>query len=137
MISAVLLEQVTPLAMEAALAVQQASVTRAQATDKLCSRPGQRAASEADLARRHLMAVAPAHRLVARTREDVRHEQRAQLEQAKAAWHNGVPQTHTCSMSKNKRRFGASPQTFQALVAPGDLLQAKKRLVRLLIEDGT
>ena len=44
MISAVLLEQVTPLAMEAALAVQQASVTRAQATDKLCSRQVQRAA---------------------------------------------------------------------------------------------
>jgi resolvase-like protein len=35
MLSAVLLEQVTPLAMEAALAVQQAIVTRAQETDKL------------------------------------------------------------------------------------------------------
>jgi Recombinase/Recombinase zinc beta ribbon domain len=67
MISAVWLEQVTPLAMEAALAVQQAIVTRAQETDKLFSRQGQRAEYAAALARRHLMAVAPENRLVART----------------------------------------------------------------------
>jgi len=44
MISAVLLEQGTPLAMEAAIAVQHAIVTRAAETDKRLSRQGQRAA---------------------------------------------------------------------------------------------
>jgi len=48
------------------LAVQQEIVTRAQETDKLLSRQGQRAEYAADLARRHLMAVAPENRLVAR-----------------------------------------------------------------------
>ena len=47
-LSAVLLEQVTPMAMEAALAVQQEIVTRAQEADKLLRRQVQRAPYEAD-----------------------------------------------------------------------------------------
>ena len=48
MMSAVLLEQVTPMAMEAALAVQQEIVTRAQEADKLLRRQVQRAQYEAN-----------------------------------------------------------------------------------------
>jgi hypothetical protein len=48
MISSVWLAQVTPMAMEAALAVQQEIVTRAQEADKLLRRQVQRAQYEAD-----------------------------------------------------------------------------------------
>jgi hypothetical protein len=48
MMSAVLLDQVTPMAMEAAWAVHQAIVTRAQEADKLLRRQVQRAPYEAD-----------------------------------------------------------------------------------------
>ena len=71
MISAVLLEQVPPLAMEAALAVQQEIVQRAREAEKLLHRQVERAQYEADLAKRRLMAVDPALRHVAQTLEPV------------------------------------------------------------------
>ena len=66
MLSAVLLEQVTPLAMEAALSVQQAP-QRLHEAEKLLHRQVERAQYEADLAKRRLMAVDPANRHVAQT----------------------------------------------------------------------
>ena len=65
--SAVLLEQVTPRALEAALAVQQAILQRAHETAKLRPRQGARAQEDAEGATRRLMAVAPANRHVAQT----------------------------------------------------------------------
>ena len=67
MLSVVLLEQVTPLAMEAALAVQQEILKRAHEAEKLLHRQVERAQYEADVATRRLMAVAPANRHVAQT----------------------------------------------------------------------
>ncbi len=86
MISAVLLEQITPMAMEAAIAVQHDIVQRAEETDKLLRRQVERAEYEAERARRHFMAVEPENRLVAKTLEEDWNAKLQHLEQAKAEY---------------------------------------------------
>jgi len=85
MITSLLLEQRTPLAMEAALSVQQEILPRAQEAEKLLHRQGERAQYDADLAKRRLMAVDPANRHVAQTLEDDWNDNLAHLHQAKQA----------------------------------------------------
>jgi hypothetical protein len=65
MLSALLLEQMTPRAMAAAVSVQQAIRQRAQKAETLVHRQGARAQDDADWAQRRLMAVDPGHRHVA------------------------------------------------------------------------
>ena len=138
MISAVLLEQVTPLAMEAAIAVQHEIVKRAEETDKLLSRQVQRAEYEADLARRHLMAVEPANRLVARTLEDEWNEKLEQLEQAKAECEKRRAKNQYVLDEQKRAEIRRIATDFPSLWShPATSLQDKKRMVRLLIEDVT
>jgi hypothetical protein len=83
MLSAVVLEQVPPLAMAAALAVQQEILKRAHEAEKLLHRQVERAQYDADLAKRRLMAVDPALRHVAQTLEDDWNDKLEHLQQAK------------------------------------------------------
>ena len=64
-VSEILLEKVTPMAVDAAISVQQEIIKRAQEADQLLRRQVERAQYDADLARRRLMSVAPENRLVA------------------------------------------------------------------------
>jgi hypothetical protein len=136
--SAVFRDQVTPMAMAAALAVPQASVTRAQAADTLVRRQGQRAPEEAEGARRRLRAVEPDHRLVAQTWEDAWHEQRRPRAQANVAWATRratSPYVLEAPQHAEMRRLAtALPRLWSppALAVPDN-----NRLVRRLLEDGT
>jgi hypothetical protein len=85
MSTSLLLEQMTPRAMEAALSVQQDMLQAAQEAEKLLHRQGERAQDDADVAKRRRMAVDPANRPVAQTWEDAWHDKRAPLPQAKQA----------------------------------------------------
>jgi hypothetical protein len=85
MSTSLLLEQMTPRAMEAALSVQQEMLQRAQEAEKLLHRQGERAQDDAAVAKRRRMAVDPANRHVAQTWEDAWHDKRAPLPQAKQA----------------------------------------------------
>ena len=60
-----LVEAVTPMALEAALSVQQELQARREETDRLRRQQVERARYEADLARRRYMQVDPENRLVA------------------------------------------------------------------------
>ena len=92
----ILLEKVTAMTVKAAIAVQQEIVKRAQEADQLLHRQVERAQYDADLARRRLMAVDPADRLVAQTLEQEWNEKLRLLEQArhdceaKRQHHHGV-----------------------------------------------
>ncbi len=66
-ITKVLLEQVTPVAVDAAISGQREIVKRAEETDRLLHLHVERAQYEADLARRRVMSVDPENRLVAQT----------------------------------------------------------------------
>jgi DNA invertase Pin-like site-specific DNA recombinase len=138
MISSVLLEQVTPMALEAAIAVQHEIVKRAQETDKLLRRQVERAEYEADLARRHLMAVEPENRLVARTFEDEWNEKLQQLEQAKAEYEQRRAKSQSVLDAQKQAEIRRIATDFPSLRAhPATSMQDKKRLLRLLIEDVT
>jgi DNA invertase Pin-like site-specific DNA recombinase len=64
-VGTLLVEAVTPVALELALAVQQEMTARLDEADRLRHRQVERAQYEADLARRRYMQVDPANRLVA------------------------------------------------------------------------
>ncbi len=64
-IGALLIEAVSPVALEVALTVQQELQSRLEEADSLRLKQVERAQYEADLARRRYMRVEPEHRLVA------------------------------------------------------------------------
>jgi hypothetical protein len=64
-IGALLVEAVSPVALEVALTVQQELQSRLEEVDRLCLQQVARAQYEADLARRRYMRVDPENRLVA------------------------------------------------------------------------
>jgi DNA invertase Pin-like site-specific DNA recombinase len=138
MISSVLLDQVTPMAMEAAITVQHEIVKRAKETDKLLRRQVERTEYEADLARRHLMAVEPENRLVARTFEDAWNEKLEQLEQAKAEYEQRRAKSQYVLDAQKQAEIRRIATDFPSLWAhPATSMRDKKRMVRLLIEDVT
>jgi hypothetical protein len=138
MISSVLLDQITPMAMEAAIAVQHEIVKRPQETDNLLRRQVERAEYEADLARRHLMAVEPENRLVAKTLEDAWNEKLQQLEQAKIEYEKRRTQNQYMLEAPKQAEIRRLATDFPSLWEhPATSIQDKKRLLRLLIEDVT
>jgi len=138
MISSVLLEQITPMAMEAAIAVQHDIVNRGQETDQLLRRQVERAEYEADRARRHLMAVEPENRLVAKTLEDDWNEKLQGLEQAKAEYETRRSQSQCGLDAHQQAEIRRIATDFPSLWShPATSMSDKKRLVRLLIEDVT
>jgi DNA-binding transcriptional regulator YiaG len=135
MSSSLLLEQLTPLAMEAALSVQQDILQRAQEAEKRLHRQGERAQDEADLAKRRLMAVDPANRHGAQTFEDDWSDKLAHLPQAK--------QEYATRRANSRYVLDAQKQAEIRRLAtdcpsiwshPATANQDKKRMVRLLIE---
>jgi DNA invertase Pin-like site-specific DNA recombinase len=138
MISSVLLDQVTPMAMEAAIAVQHDIVKRVEEANKLLRRQVERAEYEADLARRHLMAVEPENRLVARTFEDAWNEKLEQLEQAKAEYEQRRAKSQYVLDRQKQAEIRRIATDFPSLwVHPATSMPDKKRMVGLLIEDVT
>ena len=68
-VSALLMEAVTPVALEVSLAVQQELLSRLEEVDQLRLKQVERARYEANLAQRRYMQVEPENRLVADTLE--------------------------------------------------------------------
>jgi hypothetical protein len=138
MLTSLLLEQMTPRAMEAALSVQQEMLQQAQEAAKLWHRQVERAQYAADLAKRRLMAVDPANRHVAQTLEDDWNDKLAHLHQAK--------QDDDTRRATSRDVLDAQKQAEIRRLAtdlpriwshPATAHQDKKRMVRLLIEDVT
>ncbi|MCZ7663133.1 MAG: recombinase family protein [Thermoleophilia bacterium] len=109
-----LVETVTPLALEVALAVQEELETRAGEADRLRLKQVERARYEAELAQRRYLKVDPDNRLVAGSLEaDWNQKLRAQAE-AQEAYERERAGGGVCSARSNGRRSSRWPPTFPA-----------------------
>jgi hypothetical protein len=105
---------------------------------QLLRRQVERAEYEADLARRHRMAVEPENRLVASTLEAEWNEKLEQLEQAKSEYETRRSKTQYVLDANKQEQIRRIATDFPSLWAhPATSMQDRKRMVRLLIEDVT
>jgi DNA invertase Pin-like site-specific DNA recombinase len=137
-ISTLLIEAVSPVALEVALSVQQELQSRLEEADSLRLKQVERAQYEADLARRRYMRVEPEHRLVADSLE--------------AEWNSklrALAETqHERERHRQQDRQALSDQQREAILAlsadfprlwrdPNTPDRERKRMTRLLLEDVT
>ena len=133
-----LIDTVTPLALEVTLRVQQEIQARLDEVDHLRKKQVERARYEADLAQRRYLHVDPANRLVADSLEaDWNHKLRAlnaaqeQYEEQRKNDRAAISQQQRASIAALAHDF---PQLWQNPKTPH---RERKRLIRLLLEDVT
>ncbi|MCE7003289.1 recombinase family protein [Kibdelosporangium philippinense] len=137
-VSRFLLDTVTPLALETALAVADELTARADEADRIRATAVKRAQYHADLARRRYLAVDPANRLVA--------------DQLEAAWNATLRELNEATDTYQRARTGQTGPLSQtqrdavtALAAdfpalwnnPATPMRERKRIARLLLTDIT
>ena len=137
-IGELLLEAVTPMALEVALGVQEELQRRFDETDKIRRQQMDRAQYEADLAQRRYMQVDPDNRLVAESLEMEWNEKLLALEKAKDEY-NHLCERARLAMDEQKRKdilalAGDFPRLWKN---PEISNRDRKRMIRLLIEDVT
>jgi hypothetical protein len=133
-----LLDTVTPLALEVALTVQAELEARADHADQLRRSQVERARHHAELARRRYLAVDPDNRLVADTLEaDWNHALR-QLQTAQDDYQRATAAARAALTDQHKTRIRALAADFPALWSdPATPQRERKRIARLLIDDVT
>jgi hypothetical protein len=133
-----LLDTLTPLALEVALTVQTELETHAEQADTLRRHHVQRAHERADLARRRYLAVDPGNRLVADSLEADWNDALRALNTAQDDYDRATAAAEAALTNERKARIRALATDFPALWANPDTPQReRKRMVRLLIEDVT
>jgi hypothetical protein len=137
-IGQLLLETVTPLALEVALSVQAELEARADEADQLRRSHVERARQRAELARRRYLAVDPQNRLVADTLEADWNEALRALQAAQDEYERASAAANAALGDEQKHRVRALAADFPALWTNPDTPQReRKRMVRLLLEDVT
>jgi DNA invertase Pin-like site-specific DNA recombinase len=133
-----LLQTVTPMAFDVALAVQHEIQIRTEEVDRLRRKHVERARYEADLAQRRYMLVDPSNRLVADTLEAEWNSKLRALNQAQEEYErlragdfNVLDETQRARVSNLVSDF---PRLWKDPKTPD---REKKRMVRLLLEDVT
>jgi DNA invertase Pin-like site-specific DNA recombinase len=133
-----LIEAVTPMALEAALSVQEELQTRWEETDRLRRQQVERARYEAELARRRYMQVDPDNRLVADELEAEWNRRLRTLTDAQEEYERQRQADRAALDDEQRRRIVALATDFPRLwQAPGTADRERKRMVRLLLEDVT
>ncbi len=137
-IGALLIDTLTPLAVEAALQVSAELEHRAAEADALRAAHVERARYHADLARRRYLAVDPANRLVAGTLEAGWNTALRALTDAQAAYDKAREQ-HTGTLTDaQKTRIGQLVTDLPAIWDdPATPMRERKRIARLLLTDIT
>jgi DNA invertase Pin-like site-specific DNA recombinase len=137
-ISELLIQTMTPMALDIALAVQQEVQTRMDEVDRLRRKQVERARYEADQAQRRYMHVDPANRLVADTLEAewnsklrALNEAQQEYERLRQADHLAIDETQRARIATLASDF---PRLWQDPKTPD---RERKRMVRLLLEDVT
>jgi DNA invertase Pin-like site-specific DNA recombinase len=137
-ISQLLLETVTPLALEVALTVQAELEARAAEADQLRRGHVERARHHAELARRRYLAVDPTNRLVADTLEADWNDKLRALNDAQDDYDRDTAAAHAQLTEQHKTRIRQLAADFPALWSdPATPARERKRIARLLIEDVT
>jgi DNA invertase Pin-like site-specific DNA recombinase len=135
-IGQLLVESVTPMALEATLTVQAQLQSRAEEAERLRSHHVERARYEVDLARRRFMKVDPENRLVA---DELEAEWNRKLRALTEAQDEATRQSAPAALDEAQRaRILALatdlPRLWREPTTPD---RERKRMVRLLIEDIT
>jgi DNA invertase Pin-like site-specific DNA recombinase len=137
-IGQLLLDTVTPLALEVALSVQAELEARADEADRLRQSHVERARQRAELARRRYLAVDPDNRLVADTLEADWNDALRALQVAQDEYERASAAAHAALTDEHKTRIRALAADFPVLWAdPATPPRERKRIARLLIEDVT
>lgn len=137
-IGQLLLDTVTPLALEVALTVQTELEARADQADALRASHVERARHRADLARRRYLAVDPDNRLVANSLEADWNDSLRQHQTAQDDYQRAADAAQAALTEEHKTRIRRLATDFPALWSNPDTPQReRKRMVRLLIDDVT
>jgi len=133
-----LVEAVTPMALELTLAVQQEIAARLEEADRLRHRQVERAQYEADLARHRYMQVDPANRLVADALEADWNAKLRALAEAREEYQRRHAADRLVVDDAERQRILALATDFPAIWnAPHTPQRERKRMLGLLIEDVT
>jgi DNA invertase Pin-like site-specific DNA recombinase len=137
-IGQLLLDTVTPLALEVALTVQTELEARADEADQLRASHVQRARHHAELARRRYLSVDPDNRLVADTLEADWNDALRALQAAQDDYDRASAAAHATLADEHKARVRRLAADFPALWQnPSTPQRERKRIARLVIEDVT
>jgi hypothetical protein len=137
-ISRLLLDTVTPLALEVALNVQAELEARADEADQLRRSHVERARHHAELARRRYLAVDPDNRLVADTLEADWNDALRSLQAAQDEYERQTAAANAALTEQHKQRIRQLAADFPKLWNdPATPSRERKRITRLLIEDVT
>ncbi len=132
-----LIDTLTPLALETALAVADELATRADDADRLRATTVKRAHYHTEQARRRYLAVDPTNRLVADALEADWNNALRELAEATDDYERAKA-TATTLTDTQRQRITALAADFPTLFNdPATPLRERKRIVRLLIEDVT
>ncbi|MBC8423118.1 recombinase family protein [bacterium] len=133
-----LLELVSPVALEVSLAVQQELEDRLEEVDQLHYRQVERARQEAELARRRYLQVHPDNRLVADVVEADWNEKLRALDAAQRDYERQRQADRVLLDERQRERVLALASDFREIwESPATDARDRKRMVRLLIEDVT
>jgi DNA invertase Pin-like site-specific DNA recombinase len=137
-IGRLLLQSVTPVALEVTLTVQKELESHASEVDRLASHQVERARYEADLARRRFLKVDPDNRLVADELEAEWNRKLRALGEAQAEYERRR-QSEKSSLDEQQRAriLALSSDLPKLWNEPTTPDRERKRMVRLLIEDVT
>jgi DNA invertase Pin-like site-specific DNA recombinase/DNA-binding transcriptional regulator YiaG len=133
-----LVESVTPVALEVALSVHQELQNRLEEGDRLRQAQVERARYEADLARRRYMQVDPANRLVADALEADWNDKLRAIEGAQQEYERQRHGDRKVVLEEERAKIIALASDFPGLWRnPETPDRERKRMVRLLLEDVT
>jgi DNA invertase Pin-like site-specific DNA recombinase len=137
-IEQLLLDTVTPLALEVALTIQAELEARAEEADQLRRSHVERARQRAELARRRYLAVDPDNRLVADTLEADWNDALRALQAAQDEYDRQTAAANAALDDQRKAQIRQLATDFPALWSdPATPARERKRVTRLLIEDVT
>lgn len=137
-IGKLLVDAVTPVTLEVALAVQKELESRCDESDRLRHQEVERARYEADLARRRFMHVDPGNRLVADSLEAEWNQTLRALSEAQERYEKQKQTDSTSLSDKQRASIMALAKDFPRLWRdPRTPDRERKRMVRLLIADVT
>lgn len=137
-LSALIVESISPLALEVALNVQQQLQERLAEADRLRRPVVERAHYEAEQARIRYLRVDPNHRLVADTLEALWNDKLRQLEQARQEYEKQRESGERTLTQPQKAQILALAEDFPRLWKdPATSDRDRKRMARLIVEDVT
>jgi Recombinase/Recombinase zinc beta ribbon domain len=137
-VATLVLEQLTPLAIETALAVSAELAQRAQHADQIRQMSVQRAEHAAEAARRRYLAVDPTNRLVADQLEADWNNKLRELADARDEYERATQAGNRPLTHEQHAQIRALATDLPALWAnPMTPMRERKRLIRLLVTDVT